>query len=83
MANLFTGSIDTKGQYKTLAELTGLTFTSGNKYSIQIQNMAYLREGTVGGGFLINKTDPITYTASSDNLYLKTDYQPCVVNVAE
>lgn len=83
MANLYSGSIQTNGDYVTLASATSLTFTEGNKYSIQIQNLAYLREGTTGGGFLINTTTPITYTATSDDLYIKTNYQPAVVNIAE
>lgn len=81
MANLFTDRIETNGEYVTLAEATGLTFTSGNKYSIQIQNMAYLREGTTGKGFFVNSDVPITYTATSDDLYIKA--QSCVVNIAE
>ena len=83
MANLYSGSIQTNGDYITLSEATDLTFTAGNKYTIQIQNLAYLREGTTGGGFLINSTIPITYTATSDDLYIKTNYQPAVVNIAE
>lgn len=81
MANLWTGRIETNGEYVKLAEATGLTFTSGNKYSIQIQNMAHLREGTVGEGVLINDITPITYTATSDDLYIEA--QSCVVNIAE
>lgn len=81
MANLFTGVIETNGDYVTLAEATDLTFTEGNKYSIQIQNMAYLREGTVGEGMLVNSLVPITYTATSDDLYIKSN--SCVVNIAE
>lgn len=83
MANLYTGSIQTNGDYVTLASATSLTFTEGNKYSIQIQNPAYLREGTTGKGFFVNSDVPITYTATSDDLYIKTDFQSCIVNIAE
>lgn len=81
MANLFTGRIETNGEYVKLAEVADLTFTEGNKYSIQIQNMAHLREGTVGEGVLINTLVPITYTATSDDLYIEA--QSCVVNISE
>lgn len=81
MANLFTGVIETNGEYVTLAEATDLTFTEGNKYSIQIQNMAHLREGTVGEGMLVDSLVPITYTATSDDLYIESN--SCVVNIAE
>lgn len=81
MANLWTGIIETNGEYVKLAEEADITFTEGNKYSIQIQNMAYLREGTIGEGVLINTLVPITYTATSDDLYIKSNF--CVVNIAE
>lgn len=81
MANLGTFTVQTNGTYKTLAEVTDLTFTEGNSYQIQILNMAYLREGTVGEGVLINNITPITYTATSDDLYIKAN--SCVVNIAE
>ena len=45
MTNLYTGTIDTEGQYQTLASLTGVAFENNKKYSIQIQNQAYVREG--------------------------------------
>lgn len=80
MANLFTGRIATNG-YETLASKTSLTFTADTKYTIQIQNVAYLREGTTGKGFIVDTTTPITYTAGSDDLYIKAD--SCIVNIAE
>lgn len=82
MSNLYTGTIDTEGQYQTLASLTGLTFTDGNKYEIQIQNQAYVREGLTGDGFLINSDRPFIYTCASDDLYIKTN-TICVVNIAD
>ena len=82
MANLYTGTLDTNNTYKTLTELTGLTFTSGTTYTIQIQNMAYIREGSTGVGFLINSILPFEYTAGSDDLYIKNTYTPVVINIA-
>lgn len=83
MANLGTFTVQTNGTYKTLAEVTDLTFTEGNSYQIQILNMAYLREGTTGGGFLVDNSTPIKYTATSDDLYIKNNYGACVVNISE
>lgn len=82
MANLYTGKIDTEGQYQTLASKTGLTFESNKKYVIQVQNSAWLREGTTGEGFYINNLNPIAYTTGENTLYIKTSSY-CVVNIAE
>ena len=43
--------------------------------------MAHLREGTIGEGMLVDTLVPITYTATSDDLYIEA--QSCVVNIAE
>ena len=51
MANLATIEVKTGGEYVDLAELADVTFTTGNSYQIQVQNLAYLREGSVGDGF--------------------------------
>lgn len=84
MTNLYTGTIDTEGQYQTLGSLTGLTFESNKKYVIQIQNQAWLREGATGDGFLINRPLPIQYTKGTDDLYIKTyNTRECVVNIAD
>lgn len=82
MANLYTGEIDTEGQYKSLASETGVTFTADTKYTIQIQNSAWIREGETGEGFYINDSTPFTYTAGADDLYIKTESYS-IVNIAE
>lgn len=81
MANLATISVKTNGEYQNLGELADVTFISGNSYTIQIQNLAYLREGTVGEGFLVNSDNPFTYVASGNDLYIKANY--AVVNIGE
>lgn len=83
MANLYTGKIDTEGQYKSLASETGVTFVADTKYVIQIQNQAMLREGETGEGFLINSPWPIQYTKGEDDLYIKTNNFACIVNIAD
>ena len=82
MANLGTFTIDTQGTYQTLASLTSLTFTSGNRYSLQVQNMAHVREGLEGEGFLIDNTAPFDWIAGDDDLYIKNSFYSCVVNIA-
>jgi len=81
MANLATIEVKTEGEYADLSELADVTFTSGNSYQIQVQNLAYLREGTEGDGFLITSDKPFTYVASGADLYIKANY--AVVNIGE
>lgn len=84
MTNLYTGVINTNGEYKTLSNETGLTFESDKTYVIQIQNQAYVREGLTGEGFLINSDRPFIYNCASDDLYIKTyNTRECVVNIAD
>lgn len=80
MANLWTGEVVAK-DYKSISAISGVTFTNGEKYMLQVDGIAYLREGTLGKGFIVKNSDVlIEYTASSDVLYIKTD--GCVLNIA-
>lgn len=81
MTNLYTGKIDTEGQYQNLETLTELTFTADTKYTIQVQNSAWIKEGSTGDGFYINDATPFTFTKGTDDLYIKT-VSYCVVNIA-
>lgn len=81
MATSYTGRIGTDGQYVDLATESGVTFTSGTTYTIQIQNLAYLKLGDAE--FAIYTNDPFTYTAGSDTLYIKTTYNTCVVTILQ
>ena len=70
MANLYTGELSFDG-YQTVSSLTGIAFTEGTTYTIQIQNGAYVREGTTGEGFLWDEIKPFQYTATDEDLYIK------------
>ncbi len=77
----YTGTIDTKGEFKSIASLTGITFSSGTSYTMQIQNMALLKIGDAV--FTITVNEPFTYTAGEETLYMKTCYGQCVLTVLE
>lgn len=83
MANLATITVKTNGAYADLSELADVTFTSGNKYQIQVQfqKPVYLREGSVGEGFIVPNCDPFTWECQGDTLYINADYAK--VNIAE
>ena len=82
MTNLWTGTVDTHGEYQDLATLSSLTFSSGTKYLIQIVGKGYLREGTEGEGFFIENSTPVEYVAGNEDLYIRTHYPSCKVNIA-
>ncbi len=83
MANLYTGNINTNGKYVNLSTLTGVTFTEGTTYAIQIQNTAWLREGTDGQGFIFNKDKGYSWTCKGDDLYIRTTLADAIINIAE
>ena len=66
----FTGVVNTEGQFKTVASEASLTLTSGKSYTIQIQNIGYLK---VADAEFCLKNQIFTWTQASDDLYIKTD----------
>lgn len=84
MANLWTGTVDFDG-YKTITELSGITFEADTTYTIQVNGAAILREGEAGEGFIINTDTPFQYTAGVDDLYIakEGDNHTIRINIAE
>lgn len=76
----YTGTVDTQGEWLSVATLTGVTFEAGKTYNIQIQNSAYLKVGKAVFYFSNEKFD---YKATGSNLSIKTDYTPCVLTILE
>ena len=86
MANLWYGSINTGGDYATLASISGQTFTNGTTYTIQVKGKCYLCEKSskpTSGGFLVTEGMPVQYTASTDSLYVKNISDSCLINIAD
>lgn len=73
MANLFSNTVTLDG-YKTLAELTGLTFTANTVYMVQVicsNQEFFVREGATGNGFKCNSKTPFQWTYDGVNdLYI-------------
>ena len=92
MANLFSDTIVLEG-FKSLEEITGLTFTSGTKYSVQTistNNPIYVREGTIGKGFLNSDVKPFEWDYDGENMlylgsgYIKGSYEKSVyINISQ
>ena len=72
---------NTEGKYKSLADITGLTFEAGKKYYMQVQNSLYLCEGE-NGGFLINSPILITYIPDEEPLKVKSASDVAYINIA-
>ena len=82
MANLWTGEVDTQNTYQDLATLSSLTFTADNIYGIQIDGVAYIREGFIGKGSLIKDLSPVKWKAGTDTMYICT-VGKATVNILE
>lgn len=79
MANIGYFKVNTNGEYRTIEEVTGLTFTAGTKYSMQVTNgggyLTICSSDTLptSGGFVMKDMEKFTYTPEENvNLYLKT-----------
>lgn len=79
MVNLGFFEVNTNGEYQTIEEVTGLTFTTGTKYSLQVQNgggfLTICPSATLPteGGVVLKDLEKFDYTpVQGVNLYLKT-----------
>jgi len=81
MANLWTGTVNTK-EYKSLETLSSLTFTNDTVYTIQILGFAYIREGEIGDGNLIDRPIWIQYKHLGNTLYIGNTAGDTRVNIA-
>lgn len=87
-ANSFTGTINTNGEFVTIESVTvGVEgsnftgFTSGKSYSMQIQNLGYLKISDAA--FPVYTDDPFTFVMGDDDPYIKTNYQSVVLTILE
>lgn len=76
----YTGKINTHNNYQKASDLTGVTFTSGKTYTIQVQNAAYFKVDDAE--FLFSNRE-FQYKAGSSDLYIKTTTMPCVLSILE
>lgn len=81
MAQSFTQEIKTNNEYVTVeSQIEGLSFTEGTLYNMQIIRDAYLKIGNAE--FYINN-EKFDYTASSEDLYIRTSKDGCVLTILE
>ena len=80
MAESFTGEIDTQGEFETVEDLTNVSFTAGNVYSMQIQNGANLK---IADAIFTIEDEYFQYKAGVEDLYIQTTYRPCTLTILE
>ena len=76
----YTGNIDTNNEWQKVSELTGISFTNGNTYSMQINNWARVK---VANAEFSCSNEKFSYKATSDDLYIKTTNGSCQLTVLE
>ena len=80
-AQSYTGSINTNGEFVDVETLTGITFTPGNNYSVQIQNLAEWK--VADAVFTILTDDVWNFLGGSDTPYIKTVLGDCTLTIYE
>ena len=86
MTNLWTGSVNTSGDFASLATISGVTFVSGKKYVFQVFGQCKFCEGTPGAsskGFTILTSEPFQLDCDGTAIYVKNLGMPCIVNIAD
>lgn len=90
MANLGIFNINTYGQWATLADITELTFTEGEKYLLQVNKGGIIQtcekgeepDTNEGFTFMGTQLDTIPYEVGSTDLYIKNLTENTTLNIA-
>lgn len=75
----YTGTIQADN-WVTVASKTGVTFTSGKTYNLQVRNQCQLK---VGNAIFDAFNRDIIYVAGSSDLYIKTGGTQCGLTILE
>lgn len=73
-------TVDTDNTFEKVATLASVTFTSGDYYTIQVQNTAYFK---VGDAIFTVRDKIFTYKASSEELHIKNEGLPCILTILD
>ena len=76
----YTGTVNTNGEFSLIETETGVDFTAGTKYIIQVQNQAYVK---IADAVFNVSNEKFDYTAGTEDIYIRTTYQPCVLTILE
>ena len=70
----------TNTTYETIESLASITMTASKTYSIQIQNMAYVK---IADAEFVFNNEKFTLTQGSDAVYIKTTSIGAVLTILE
>lgn len=81
MAESYTGTIKTNGEWQSVETVTGVTFTVGNTYTMNVINTAEIK---VANAIFPISNEKLQYKAGADDLYIKTqDGYTCTLTILE
>lgn len=69
----------TNSTYETIASLASITLTSGKTYSMQIQNIAYIK---IADAEFCFKNQCFQFTQGDDDIYIKAE-TPAILAILE
>lgn len=70
----------TNSSYETIASLASITLTQGKTYSMQIQNIAYIK---IADAEFCFKDEKFAFTQDADDIYIKTPGLPATLTILE
>ena len=79
MANSYNGVINTEGEFVTVASVADFTFTEGKKYLLYVSKNVYFK---ISNAVIPQSEGKVNYTATSDDLYIKTTGD-CTLSILE
>lgn len=81
MVESYTGTIKTDGQWQSVETVTGVTFTVGNTYTMNVINTAEIK---VAKAIFPVTNEKFQYTVGAADLYIKTqDGYTCTLTILE
>ena len=82
MANLYSGKVESNGEYINLIEETGITLEEDHVYQIQFLNQGFIREGEDGSGFFMTSNKPFSMIYKGDPIFV-CSAKSIGINIAE
>lgn len=77
----FKGAVNTNGVFSDVSTLTGVTFTPGNVYTIQIRGGAFIK--IADAEFEIPFSTPFPFKQGSEDLKIRTSDSGAIITILE
>lgn len=76
--NSYTGTVNTQGQFKKIADVTGFDFIEDNTYTMQVWDGAEIK---ISDAIFYVSKEKFTYKVGTDDIYIKAN--DCVLTILE